>query len=139
MPGIVWGWMWTTDGEDDRTCVVCIALDGTIHPIDEDFNDHANGRCLPEPLDDHDAGLSDAAILDNHGYDQTGVEWFAEQDARYQRQLLGPTKYAAYKAGALSLSDLIGYTTDVWGSIPHEKTLAELGLAPRGPKGQRSA
>jgi hypothetical protein len=128
MPGLVWGWLWSTDGEDERTCACCVALDGTLHPIDEDFDDHANGRCMPEPLDESDAGLSDAQIRDNHGYDQTGEEWFAEQDAAYQRETLGPTKYAAYKAGVISLHDLVGYTFDEWGSIPYEKTLAELGL-----------
>lgn len=125
---VVWGWLWVAE-DDERTCAVCIALDGTIHDLDEDFDDHACGRCTPEPLDENDYGLSDAEILDNHGYDQTGVEWFAEQDADYQRSVLGPTKYEAYASGQLTLGDLVDWTTDSqWGSVPRERSAQELGL-----------
>lgn len=127
MAGVVWGWLWTAE-DDEKTCAVCVALDGTIHDIDEDFDDHPVGRCMPEPLDESDANQSDAAILDNHGYDQTGVEWFAEQDEAYQLHVLGNVKFAAYKAGRISLQDVVGYTTDEWGSVPREKSAKELGL-----------
>jgi SPP1 gp7 family putative phage head morphogenesis protein len=42
--GLVESWLWSAQ-KGPRTCPVCIAKDGTIHPVDEDFASHPN--CFP--------------------------------------------------------------------------------------------
>ena len=37
------GWIWHS-ALDDRTCMSCIAMHGTVHPVTETLNDHHNGR-----------------------------------------------------------------------------------------------
>lgn len=42
---IVPEWVWVS-ALDDRTCMSCVAMHGTVHPVTETLNDHHNGRCL---------------------------------------------------------------------------------------------
>lgn len=42
---IVPEWTWVA-ALDDRTCMSCVAMHGTVHPVTETLNDHHNGRCL---------------------------------------------------------------------------------------------
>ncbi|MDR0482577.1 MAG: phage head morphogenesis protein [Cellulomonadaceae bacterium] len=46
---VLQGWMWSCS-LTERSCCTCIALHGTIHPIDEDMLEHQSGRCAPVPL-----------------------------------------------------------------------------------------
>lgn len=43
-PRIISGWVWCA-ALSTETCASCIAMNGTVHSMDEDFNDHPNGRC----------------------------------------------------------------------------------------------
>lgn len=42
---IVTGWIWFAR-LDNRVCMSCVSLHGTVHTLDEILNDHWNGRCL---------------------------------------------------------------------------------------------
>ena len=42
---IVTGWRWLA-AKSPRTCPMCLAIDGTWHPLTEGLNDHPNGRCV---------------------------------------------------------------------------------------------
>lgn len=111
------GWMWSA-AKDRRTCAVCLAKDGSVHRLDEPFASHPNCRCVPVPL----VSGSDALA----GY-EVGVNWFAEQDAAVQRDMLGEGKYRLYAAGEIDLGDLVAATYSArWGAGLRERTLAEL-------------
>lgn len=123
---IVPKWRWTC-ARNGRTCMSCIAMDGTLHSYDEPMHDHWNGRCamVPVPIDYADLGL-DVPRTDRPKW-QTGEEWFAEQPVAVQRQMMGSGKYQAWKDGQFTLTDLSTETTDpVWGTMRVETPLKDL-------------
>ena len=38
-------WVWSA-AMDVRTCIVCISMNGTVHPLSEDFEGHVGDRCV---------------------------------------------------------------------------------------------
>lgn len=142
---VVNGWMWSADFSD-RTCGACIAMDGTIHTLDEDLDDHINGRCSALPVtnsyasilgqlgmtaDDLPiAGLTDTSA--RYWTGQKGADWFASQSDAFQARILGPAKFAALQHGDITLSDLVGIRrSEQWGDSIYEKSLRELGFNAR--------
>ena len=99
----------------ERTCMACIALDGTLYDLNEPLNEHPNGRCtmVPEVLDYADLGLD---VPRFQGPPEDARFWFANQDEKLQRKILGPERLRAYKAGELDLSQLYQVKSNpVWG------------------------
>jgi|SRR5579872_5143545 len=41
------GWIWEVEG--DNPCNFCLSMDGTIHPLSEEFESHPNCRCSTTP------------------------------------------------------------------------------------------
>jgi len=126
-------WRWQAD-KSGRTCAVCLAMDGSLHDLDEDFESHVQCRCAPVPVT-----KSWEDILSGTGIDtsipetsasaddyQSGSDWFAQQSEAVQRQVLGNAKYKAYQNGDLELSDLVGVSHDEkWGASRYEKSLKD--------------
>lgn len=113
---IVEGWVWHS-ALDDRTCMSCIAMHGTIHPVTETLNDHHNGRCSMIPL--------------VNGFDnpvtEIGTDWFSQQPEAVQRDMMGKGKFLGWKAGKFSLQDMIDlHEDDVYGPMRIEKPLYKL-------------
>jgi SPP1 gp7 family putative phage head morphogenesis protein len=118
-------WMWQAD-MSERTCCACIAMDGTIHPLDEEFfGTHPRCRCCSVPITDYSRPEER----------QTGLEWFDEQPDEVQERMLGPAKFAAWRDGEFKLSDLVGYRDDPkWGPSRYEKSLRDI-LEEKGKSG----
>lgn len=58
---------------------------------------------------------------------RTGVERFERLSPETQRKILGPAKYRAYRAGALQLSDVIGFRVHPrWGPVGWERSLRDI-------------
>jgi SPP1 gp7 family putative phage head morphogenesis protein len=94
---VVEGWIWVAS-KSERTCNACLALDGTFHPVSEPMASHVNCRCVAAP-----------AIRGREIDYKTGSEWFDDQDAATQREMLGSEEaYQAYKRGDLELEDYVG-------------------------------
>lgn len=93
---LVEGWIWHA-ALDDRTCFVCTALHGTLHPLDEPMNGHPNCRCTMLPK------------VRSVPFSSPPVEelLLTMPDAR-ARRLLGVAGYRAWRQGILSPSDLLG-------------------------------
>lgn len=128
------GWIWTCD-LSDRTCIACIEMSGTVHGLDEDLDEHVNGRCTQTPLTKPWAdilgplGIDTSDIPETNADIPSGDDWFNEQDAATQRDILGNAKYNAWQAGDLDLSDLVGHSDDSdWGRAVYEKSLKDLNL-----------
>ena len=82
---------------DPRVCAACLMADGTFYPTDQEFPEHPQGRCTLIPV----------VIGAEEPNWQTGKFWFGTQPDEVQSQILGPQKFAAYKAGEFKLDDLI--------------------------------
>lgn len=123
---------------DLRTCSVCAQLDGTQYyygsapaggqrevskpmlPV------HSGCRChyIPVLKSVESLGIDDPQVVVQMGGEpktMTYEEWFMQQSAGEQRDILGPGRYEAWKARRLKLADLV----DLESLMP--LTLAQLG------------
>ena len=107
-------WIWSAS-YGPRTCLACLALGGTVHPMTERFMpSHPACRCSPSPKP---RKLYGPPL-------QTGEEWFAQQDPGTQRSMM-PTQAAfqAYRDGKVGLMDFVGMRHDpVWGDSVYERS-----------------
>lgn len=103
---ILAGWQWYAK-LDSRTCPSCIAQHGSLHDIDEPGPlDHHQGRCtrLLRTKTWRELGFD---IAEPRGFDfESGPDWFNRQPEEVQRDILGPKRYEAWRAG--------GYPFDEW-------------------------
>ena len=104
------GWSWHCE-LSTRSCIACISMDGQVFPIDTPGpDDHVNGRCTGVPLTKSWADLG-FDIPEPAPIRQTGEEWFNQLPVASQREILGPGRYDAWKAGNYPMSD--------WGHVVH--------------------
>lgn len=124
-----------TCAKSSRSCAACIALDGTLYDLDEDFAVHPCDRCTMIPVTKDWSeilgaiGIDDtSSIPDTRVKLQNGLSWFDEQDAATQQSILGgKSKYDAFKNGDFTLSDVVGHThSPDWGHGIYDKPLKDL-------------
>jgi len=109
---IIKGWVWSSALIPGRTCMSCVNMHGTIHGLDETLNDHHNGLCAMLPL------VGENPIKIN------GAEWFARLPKKTQIEMMGQSKYDAWKAGTIDISDMTHIREDpVYGEMRGEKSL----------------
>lgn len=105
---VVNAWIWHS-ALGTRTCAVCWAMHGTVHPLEEEFASHVNCRCSQIPVVDPTLGIEQQPI-------ETGESRFKKLTDSAQKAILGPTRYELYKAGKLTLSEVVDYQVDKdWG------------------------
>ncbi len=121
---LVHGWLWIAS-LSPRTCPLCLAEHGSFHPLTEPFASHVSCRCSPVPWTKSFAELGIEGVPDTRPpLPESGESWFARQSPEYQKSLLGPGKYEAYRAGQIQLSDLVGHREDPnWGPSRYVKSL----------------
>ena len=112
---------------DHRTCVVCGSYDGDIYKVGEGVYPPFHPRCrcirspyvqgdVDRPFVEDDRSVKDIPKSERKGkigitdfdYDQ----FFERQTEAFKRRHLGKTKYEAYKAGKLSLDDMVNGKTN---------------------------
>ena len=109
---------WRRCANHETACLACLMLEGTIYDRIEDFGDHPNGRCFRMPMS--------SPYAEN---DHEGRRWLEEQDEATQRRIMGRTRYEAWRAGELSLDDMVDTVTDPeFGPMPHTIPLRDLEL-----------
>jgi hypothetical protein len=129
---IVPKWVWVAT-LDNRTCMSCVAQHGSEHPVDEELNDHHNGRCVPVPktISYRDLGIDRPDPVPPF---ESGEEWFNRQPETLQREMMGAGKFDAWQAGKFSFNDLSRkYNDRVYGELLRETTLKELTSKPPPP------
>lgn len=114
--GFVEGWIWYAQF-DDRVCMSCVAQHGSIHPLEEQLNDHHNGRCSALPY------ISEFG----NPVQQNGQAWFESLSQAEQKQRMGGKKYQAWKDGKFDFSQLSHeQENDVYGMMRTEASLKQL-------------
>ena len=103
---------------DGRTCFICAAKDGSVHPVGSrdlpPYHAACRGfvapvtRSLEEmglPLDDF-APTTRASMDGQAPASLRYPEWFDRQPDSFKREWLGPGRYQRYQNGALKIEDL---------------------------------
>lgn len=109
-------WQWLAK-LDDRVCMSCVVMHGTVHSIDESLNDHHNGRCAMIPI-------VDGILLIEENAGQT---WFNGLGQAQQKAMMGKGRYEAWKAGNFELPQISTFYDDaVYGQMRRETSLKEL-------------
>lgn len=104
--GIVSGYL-RIAAKSARTCVGCLMADHRFYPLTVPFEEHVQGRCTAVPA-------VDGAPMPTW---KTGADWFVEQPAATQREMLGPGRYDAWKANKFDLGALVTVRQDAtWGN-----------------------
>ena len=115
---------------DSRVCAACWALHGTVYETDEIMPTHANCRCVMSPItpswgDMLGPGYED--LPDTRPDVPTNDELFSRMSEEQQEEALGPGRYALWKDGKVSLSDMAVVSNDAtWGPTARVATLEEL-------------
>lgn len=118
-------WIWSANLSDPRTCLSCVCMHGTVHPVSEILNDHHQGRCAAIPVTPRWAELGIAG--GREPVIETGIDWFRRQPPERQRAVMGPRYYEAWTAGAFRLEQVPRvYRDNIFGSMRRKSTLAEL-------------
>lgn len=115
--GIVTGWVWFARLDDPDTCISCVAMHGTIHSLEEQLNDHYNGRCAALPF------------IPEFGnpVEQDGRSWFETLPEAQQKSMMGAAKWDAWKAGKFDFSQLSAeQETPIYGKMRTEASLKSL-------------
>lgn len=87
--GVVTGWQWEAS-LDDRVCLACAVMDGSVHDLSENGPDgHPNCRCTAIPI------VRDEPMIPP----DRGTGWIRKQDPDRLRQLMGPTRLEQYRNG----------------------------------------
>ena len=123
------GWTWLA-ALDDRTCLSCVAMNGTHHAAAEVLNDHHSGRCVavPETVSWQSLGID---LPETGAQVESGEDWFGRQPEATQQAMMGPGMYDAWRAGRFDVQDLSQpYQDPVYGEMLREASLKDL-LGPR--------
>lgn len=112
---VVEGWEWIAE-LDDSTCMACLSLHGTTHPLDEVQDGHWNCRCTMVPV-----------VIGSEGTGGTGEDWFKSQPEDVQRNIMGDARYEAWKDGKFAWGDMAQERDDpVFGQMKTETPLKDL-------------
>jgi len=99
---------------DNRTCMACWAQHGEILPLEARIDDHHNGRCISVTKV---RGRAAPNVV-------PGPDQFDALPEDIQRAYMGPAKYEAYQAGAITFKDFPReYQDDVFGRMIGEASL----------------
>ena len=118
---VVVGWIWHS-ALTMRTCAMCFWMHGSLHSLNEEMDDHPNGRCAPIPYT-----RSMAEVGDTRVYVEPGEDVFGRMPETDQRAVLGNAAYGAYQSGEVSLQDFVGQRYDAqWGSTRYTRSLKQI-------------
>lgn len=103
--------------KDSRVCAACMMDDGHRYAVNEQMEEHVQGRCAQVPIV---GGYKPAEW-------ERGPAWFVKQPIVDQEAILGRGHYKAWKAGKFELDQLIKVKPDeTWGDSVQKTPLREL-------------
>lgn len=112
---IVSGWEWVAS-KSRRTCPACLAQDGKVYRLDDEFPQHINCRCTLIPV-----------IIGLPRRPRTlGRDWFDQQPIAIKEEILGKEAADAYVRGEVGLGDFVGWATDkFFGNCVYTRKLSD--------------
>lgn len=100
------GWQWMAS-LDVTTCPSCLAMHGTVHPIDTPGpEDHQNGRCARLPKTKTWAELGFTGIEEPADLLTNAQAWFDGLTPAEQLQIMGPARLELLQSGQIGWDDL---------------------------------
>lgn len=119
-PRVISGWVWCA-ALSTETCAACIAMNGTIHPMDEDFSDHPNGRCSALYIT---PGMNADDILRRM---PNSEKWLRTLSDQQLNQVFGHGAAQVWKTGRVPLRKFATLTrNDTWGDTYQPTPLYKL-------------
>jgi SPP1 gp7 family putative phage head morphogenesis protein len=126
-------WIWLAD-MTDRTCLACILLNGTEHPLSEDMQSHICCRCSPSPKTHSFVDILGGLGIDSSGIEETGLsvpsgeDWFLQQSEETQRSIMGNLAYETWKNNDdINLNDFVGKSSDPdWGDSIYQRSVKQV-------------
>lgn len=118
---VVSGWRWMAT-LDNRTCISCLVMHGTIHGVDEVLNDHHNGRCAPIPIVPRatDLGIPEVTL-------PSAEAWIQRKSEAVQQEIMGVGIWGEWNAGRVKWRDLTTtYLDPVYGTMRKAPTLRQV-------------
>lgn len=128
--GVVTGYVRRCARQAGRTCIACIALDGTFYHLEEGFEGHPQDRCvlIPAVKDVDLQPLSD------------GKAWFKNLSEEEQIASMGRERWEMWKNGELSWKNMVQRKTHpVWGTSVTAKPMSKIKANPPKTKAQKKA
>ncbi len=126
---LIQGWQWHAHLGDDRVCIACAMLHGSLHPADEPMNSHPQCRCTAIPVMRPlaEIGIEGVEDLEPPIHEGDGLRWFESLTPEEQEQLLGGPMYQAWQAGAITPDQFYRWHhDDVWGDAPQPANVRQL-------------
>jgi len=127
---VVQSWVWHS-ACDRRTCVVCWANHGSVHDLSEDMVSHSNCRCtcIPKTKTWKELGFNVPDELESSINVPLGEDLFESLDVGDKMVILGPSAYAEYEKGNVTLRDFVGYSRGSDDKVyPRRKSNRDLGI-----------
>lgn len=111
-------WQWAARlNKRPAPCAMCCAMHGKVFDITVPFGTHPHCYCIAVPV-----------IGNVLPIQQSGTDWFTQQNEAVQRDILG-TKYTAFSDGKITLEDTIGYKVHPeYGVVRWERSARALGV-----------
>ena len=109
-----------------RTCMACIALDGTLYETKVPLNEHVNGRCalVPVTVTYRELGLD---VDEPEDTSENARDWLKNQTPSTQKKMMGPARFDAWQKGQFELEDMAKIDhNDVWGDQALAKPVKDL-------------
>jgi hypothetical protein len=98
------GWRWLCQ-QDDRTCLSCLTMNGSLHPVSEPGpDDHQQGRCarVPDVLPWSALGIN---IPEPPSVFPDSRQWFEGLPEARQVAIMGPQRYELWRSGHVGWGD----------------------------------
>lgn len=118
---VVAGWRWLAT-LDNRTCISCLVMHGTVHGVDEVLNDHHQGRCSPIPIVPLalELGIPEVNV-------PSAEAWLRRKSEAKQQEIMGKGIWQEWQAGRVNWRDLTTtYLDPVYGTMRKAPTLRQV-------------
>ena len=122
---VIKNWRWLA-AHGKRTCLACLARDGSEWPLSKPMPTHPACRCAIVPITKtwRELGID---IDDNRPEIETGESWFERQDEATKRGMMGPLAFDLFQQGKITLPDFIGERTSRrWGTSTYQRSVREI-------------
>lgn len=118
---VVSGWKWLAT-LDNRACVSCLVMHGTVHGVDEVLNDHHNGRCSAIPIVPLAARLGIAEV------ELPSAEaWIRRKSEKKQQEIMGLGVWSEWTSGNVQWEQLTTtYEDPIYGTMRRAPTLRQV-------------